>query len=88
MDVDLGLEGPAQQVSRQQARLAVGADGRWAVRCLGRRALQVNGHMLCAGQDAALPHLSLIRVGQLGLLFVVNARTSARLAARSAALTA
>eukprot|EP00887_Chlorella_sp_A99_P001053 scaffold14.g1053.t1 len=86
VDVDLALEGDAQQVSRQQAQLCCEADGRFVLRCLGRRVMLVNGAELARGQHAALPHLSHIRVGGISLLFVENRGAAARLAARSAAL--
>ena len=87
MDVDLSLEGNAQQVSRQQAQIFAEADGVFMLRCLGRRAMLVNGRELAQGQHVALPHLSLLRVGPLSLLFVANRAAVQRLRHRTSVFT-
>lgn len=90
IDVDLGAEcgeaGEAKAVSRQQAELFLDADGRFKVRCLGRRVMSVNGESVNKGQVAVLPHLSLVRIGPVALLFVVNKEAMDRLSKRSAAM--
>ncbi len=43
VDMDLGKEGNASQVSRQQARCALRLDGAFAITNCGRRKLHVNG---------------------------------------------
>jgi len=90
VDVDLTGEGgdaAAKTVSRQQAQVFLDADGRFKVRCTGRRLMSVNGQSLIKGQITLLPHLSLIRIGPLALMFVVNNEAVDRLMKRSAALT-
>jgi len=71
-DVDLGLEGDAGRVSREQAFVALGPDGVFRVRNVGRQEMHVNGQALPRGHEAALPHLGLVEVGGLSLLFLVN----------------
>ena len=70
-------------MSRQQAEIFLDSDGAFKVRSLGRRAMFVNGEMVHKGQVAVLPHLSLIRIGPVGLLFVVNKEAMDRLRKRS-----
>jgi hypothetical protein len=89
VDVDLTGEGgdaAAKTVSRQQAQVFLDTDGKFKLRCIGRRAMSVNGQSLSKGQITLLPHLSLIRVGPLALLFVVNNEAVDRIMKRSAAL--
>lgn len=90
IDVDLGAECggamEAKAVSRQQAELFLDVDGIFKVRCLGRRSISVNGEIMNKGQVAVLPHLSLVRIGPVALLFVVNKEAMDRLSKRSAAM--
>ena len=88
VDVDLSGEGPhAQTVSRHQAQLLLEPDGRFWLRCLGRRNVFVNGRQLERGAALPLPHLSLIKAGGVALLFMVNHAAVQRLTRRSAALS-
>ena len=88
VDVDLSAEGHAQTVSRRQAQLFLHpGGGGYALRCTGRRSMAVNGAVLRRGDVAPLPHLSLLQVGGLSLLFLENRAATARLLKRSAALT-
>lgn len=89
VDVDLSPEGAdaVRAISRQQAQLFLDADGSFKVRCLGRREMSVNGQAVAQGQVAELPHLSLLRVGPVTLMFVVNMGALERLQRRSAAMT-
>ena len=48
--------------------------------------MNVNGQPVRKGEVAVLPHLSLLRVGSLALLFVVNKEALDRIEKRSAAL--
>jgi FHA domain len=89
VDVDLtgeGGEAAAKTVSRQQAQVFLDADGKFKIRCIGRRAMSVNGQSLNKGEIALLSHLSLVRVGPMALMFVVNNEAVDRLMKRSAAL--
>ena len=80
------LTNNTKSVSRQQAQLFLDVDGVFKVRCLGRRVMNVNGQPVRKGEVAVLPHLSLLRVGSLALLFVVNKEALDRIEKRSAAL--
>ncbi|CAL8469650.1 g9191 [Coccomyxa elongata] len=84
VDVDLGKEGNASQVSRQQARCALRLDGAIAITNCGRRKLHVNGCQVERGQSAVMQHLSLLEVGGIRLLLYINHSAVRRLLARSA----
>ena len=89
VDVDLsgeGSEAAAKTVSRQQAQLFLDTDGQFKIRCIGRRLMSVNGQSLTKGQVAVLINQSLIRVGPLALMFVVNNEAVERIMKRSEAL--
>lgn len=47
-DVDLSLEGAGVKVSRQQAHLWVDADGKFYLKCMGRRPMFVDGQQVKA----------------------------------------
>ena len=87
LDADLSQAGAgeadARRVSRQQARVELGADGRWGLTATGRRALAVDGARLARGERCELRHLSLVEAGGVRMLFVVNARAVRRAMARS-----
>jgi len=84
VDVDLGVQGPAaKRVSRQQAQLSLEPDGGFRIRNVGRRTVLVNGAPLLTGDAAALPHLSVLDVAGIHLLFTVNALAVARAQART-----
>jgi len=92
VDVDLGdlgvdIEGKELSISRQQAQLFLDAEGDFKLRCLGRREMVVNGETLHKGEVATLPHLSLIRVGHVAVLFIVNKMALERLQKKSAGMS-
>ncbi|KAK9797065.1 hypothetical protein WJX73_000932 [Symbiochloris irregularis] len=72
VDVDLTLAGCAKRVSRKQATLALGTDGQFMLRNVGRRAFFVNSRMVNQNQEAPLSHLSHLDIGGLQLLFLIN----------------
>ncbi|KAL6767039.1 hypothetical protein ACKKBG_A38340 [Auxenochlorella protothecoides x Auxenochlorella symbiontica] len=103
LDVDLSLEaGPtaANRVSRRQALLWVpteteGAGGArtkgpaaLALRCIGRRPMRVNGGAVPPGTSVLVPHASLVQVGGVSLLVLLNHAALARYAGRAAAASA
>lgn len=45
-DVDLSLEGAGVKVSRQQAHLWIDADGKFYLKCMGRRSMFVDGQQV------------------------------------------
>jgi hypothetical protein len=83
VDIDLSGEGAGQTVSRRQAQLVLNSEGEWVLRSVGRRSMSVNGTTLLQGQSMVLPHLSLIRVGGVQLLFMVNKAAVDRVLGRS-----
>lgn len=82
VDIDLAKEGPASKVSRLQAQLLLQPDGSFTIKNVGRRGIAVNGAPLGRGEAAALPHLGLLEVGGLQLLFMVNQLAVGRALAR------
>lgn len=76
---------PAPSLAAVQAQLVLEPDGAFVLRCLGRRALFVNGQQVPQGGAAQLPHLSLLKCGGVSLLFLVNEAAVRRVARRSAA---
>ena len=83
VDIDLTQEGNAKKVSRQQAQLALHADGRFLLTNIGRRTLLVNGNQVVQHHSIHLEHLSVIDLAGIRLLFVVNHLAVHRLVARS-----
>ncbi|GBF93445.1 hypothetical protein Rsub_06578 [Raphidocelis subcapitata] len=83
VDIDLAREVPAAKVSRLQAQLLLGRDGGFVVQNVGRRCVMVNGVPLERGASAPLPHLSLLEIGGVRLLFLANPLAVARALARS-----
>jgi hypothetical protein len=84
VDVDLSQEGDAGQVSRQQAQLSLAESGCWRIRVVGRQCMAVDGRALQQGETAELQHLSLIEVGRLQLLFLLNPVAVRRMMGRAA----
>lgn len=83
VDIDLTQEGSAKKVSRQQAQLALHADGRFLLTNIGRRIIHVNGNQLMQNHGIHLEHLSVVNFAGIPLLFVVNLLAVHRLVARS-----
>lgn len=87
LDADLSQAGSdSRKVSRQQARIELGADGRWSLTATGRRALSVDGAKLAKGERCELKNLSLVEAGGIRMMFLVNSKGVRRALARSAAL--
>ena len=87
VDVDLAAEADASKVSRQQAQLSLHADGVFRLCNVGRRTVFVNGKPLGRFDSTRLEHLSLIDVGNIQLLFMLNQLAVGRLVTRSANVT-
>lgn len=87
VDIDLGQAagdgGVGTKVSRLQAQLLLTADGSWSIHNNGRAPLAVNGTQVPRGSTVPLPHLSLLEVSDLPLLFMVNSMAVQRAVARS-----
>lgn len=52
--------------------MALGPSGDFAIRNVGRQSLHVNGQEVGPGQEVPLPHLGLVEIGDLHLLFMAN----------------
>jgi hypothetical protein len=74
-------------VSRLQAQLLLTAEGSWSITNTGRAPMAVNGQQLQRGACVMLPHLSLLEVGGMSLLFMVNSLAVQRAVGRSTHLT-
>ncbi|BBM97532.1 microspherule protein 1 [Marchantia polymorpha subsp. ruderalis] len=72
VDIDLGKEGRANKVSRQQANIKLKDDGVFYLRNLGRRGLTVNNKAVETGQRAILGSSCLIEVGGMRFIFEIN----------------
>ena len=83
VDLDVSQEGDARKVSRQQAHLSLSPDGCFVLTNLGRRAISVNGVQLVQHQATTMPHLSLIDLAGIHLLFLINHLAVHRLVVRS-----
>ena len=83
VDIDLTQEGNVKKVSRQQAQVALHADGRFLLTNIGRRILLVNGNHVVQHHSIHLEHLSMIDLAGIHLLFVVNHLAVHRLVSRS-----
>lgn len=85
IDVDLSEEGLASAglPSRQLAHVFINADGDWNIRVVGRHKVSLNGTVLDNEKTVPLPHMSLLGIGLLSLLFVVNTNASRRIAKSS-----
>ena len=83
VDIDLTQEGDAKKVSRQQAQLALHADGQFLLTNIGRRTVCVNGAQVVQHRSIKLDHLNLLDLAGIRLLFVVNHLAVHRMVARS-----
>lgn len=72
VDIDLGKEGRANKVSRQQASVKLKEDGVFYLRNLGRRSLTVNNIAVDIDQRAILGSNCLIEVGGMCFIFEIN----------------
>ncbi|KAL3684555.1 hypothetical protein R1sor_002577 [Riccia sorocarpa] len=72
VDIDLGKEGRANKVSRQQANIKLKDDGVFYLRNLGRRGITVNNKTVETGQRAILGSNCLLEVGGMRFIFEFN----------------
>ena len=86
VDIDLSREGPSHAVSRRQAYISLKADGHFHICNTGRQGMCVNDTPLLQFQSVQLPHLSLLEVGNLRFLFLVNRAAVDRVLRRTAKL--
>ncbi|CAM6093025.1 unnamed protein product [Calypogeia fissa] len=72
VDIDLGTEGRANKVSRQQANIKLKEDGVFYLRNLGRRGITVNNISVEKGERAILNSNCLLEVGGMRFIFEIN----------------
>lgn len=72
VDIDLGAEGNASKISRQQAFLKLRWNGEFALRNVGRRPIWCNNVPLTTGQRCVLAPHTLVEVGGMRFLFMPN----------------
>ena len=72
VDVNLALEQPASKVSRLQCLLEMDLNHGYLLRNVGRQVVVVNNVEVQNGHKVKVPHLSLIEVGTVRLLFLMN----------------
>ncbi|KAF5840948.1 hypothetical protein DUNSADRAFT_14972 [Dunaliella salina] len=82
VDVDLSCEGSCK-VSRRQAYLTLEADGRFKITNAGQRLIVVDGKQVQQFESAGVDHLSLIEVGDVPLLLLVNKAAVQRIQRRT-----
>lgn len=83
VDIDLSGEVGGQTVSRRQAQLYLDCTGQFLLRSTGRRSMSVNGEIIMQGQSTCLPHLSLLKIGGVQLMFLINRAAVERTLRRS-----
>ncbi|KXZ41628.1 hypothetical protein GPECTOR_355g118 [Gonium pectorale] len=74
------------RVSRRAAMIRLGPDGQFRLVNTGRQTVVVNDVEVPPHRATTLPHLSLVRVADVRLLFMANPAAVARCVRRSAAL--
>ncbi|GLC45367.1 Microspherule protein 1 [Pleodorina starrii] len=79
--------GSGHSVSRRQALIRLGPDGQFRLVNTGRQAVVVNDVTVPQNATVNLPHLSLIEVASVRLLFLANCAAVSRVVRRSAALS-
>ncbi|GLI66298.1 hypothetical protein VaNZ11_010060 [Volvox africanus] len=86
----VGSRGPAARghlISRRQAMIRLGADGQFRLVNMGRQVVRVNDILVPQNHTVNLPHLSLIEIASVRLLFMANLAAVVRVMRRSAALS-
>jgi microspherule protein 1 len=72
VDVNLALEKPAAKVSRLQCLLDMDLEYGYVLRNIGRQTVIVNNVEVAQGSKVKVPHMSLIKIGTVQLLFLIN----------------
>lgn len=83
VDIDLSEASCDRKVSRRQAYLMMQGDGQWVVTNLGRKPLRVDGKAMQRYQQASIQQGSVLEVGELELLFLVNTAAVERVLRRT-----
>lgn len=72
VDIDLGREGRANKVSRQQALIKMKEDGSFYLKNLGKSSIFLNGKEVARGQLLSLNSGSLIEIREMAFVFELN----------------
>jgi hypothetical protein len=72
VDVNMSLENEASKVSRRQCLLEMDLTYGYILRNIGRQTVVVNNVEVTTGNKVKVPHMSLIAVGAVQLLFMIN----------------
>uniref|UniRef100_H2Y4L6 FHA domain-containing protein n=1 Tax=Ciona savignyi TaxID=51511 RepID=H2Y4L6_CIOSA len=72
VDIDLSLEGPASKVSRRQGSIKMKTNGDFVFTNEGKRPLFVDGQPVHNGSKAKLFHESVLEIGLLRFVFLIN----------------
>lgn len=72
VDINVSLENSASKVSRLQCLLEMDHVCGYVLRNIGRQTVVVSNTSVATGSKVKLPHLSVIEVGAVQLLFVIN----------------
>ena len=83
IDLSLEIEAKARSISRLQAKVCLGKDGEFWLKCIGKRKMLVNGKVITENESVVLPALSFVQAGPATLLFTVNKNAVNRIIKRS-----
>ncbi|CAN1843446.1 Microspherule protein 1 [Linum perenne] len=75
VDIDLGIEGPANKISRRQAIIKMETDGSFILKNLGKSPMFMNGKELPSGQTASLISSSLIEIRDMAFIFEISSKS-------------
>ncbi|GAV72186.1 FHA domain-containing protein/MCRS_N domain-containing protein, partial [Cephalotus follicularis] len=78
VDIDLGREGPAHQISRRQALIKIERDGSFILKNLGKSSIYLNGKEVATGRHMNITSSSLIEIRDMSFVFEINHRTVKR----------
>lgn len=79
VDIDLNLEGAGTNISRYTCFIDLDLSYGFLLHNIGKHVIRVNNIVVPIGHKIKLPHLSLLEVGGITLLFQVNAEAIVRL---------
>ncbi|CAI0392937.1 unnamed protein product [Linum tenue] len=78
VDIDLGIEGPANKISRRQAIIKMEKDGSFILKNLGKSPMFLNGEELLMGQSSSLSSSSLIEIREMAFVFEISSKAVGR----------
>lgn len=82
VDIDLALEGAETNISRYTCFIDLDLSYGFLLHNIGKQTIRVNNVLVPVGYKIKLPHLSLLEVGGIALLFQMNAEAIVRLCLR------